>query len=57
MVQVETKKYDFKRRCPKCDGPATTKHDDNRDIIRRLCECCGYHWTELPLDWEETRLA
>ena len=48
----EEMKYQEFRRCPKCDGHATTKHKlvVDSDYLLRTCTRCGYTWAEEPLD-------
>lgn len=41
-------KYDPDRKCPKCDGAASTWFAYGR--MERSCQRCGYRWHEDPLD-------
>jgi hypothetical protein len=44
--------YFLRRHCPKCDNPlASTQYDKTINVLIRQCQCCGYIWQELPLDY------
>jgi hypothetical protein len=46
------REYLRERRCPKCEGRATTDHQTiyGRSVMVRTCIGCAYVWTEAPLD-------
>lgn len=53
--RVGLRYFDPLRRCPKCGGSASVKHErmmgyDMMRLIRR-CERCDYFWRELPIDY------
>lgn len=47
--------YNEHRRCPKCDGLATTEYSRRlpANEMKRVCIRCGFVWYAKPLDGEE----
>jgi C4-type Zn-finger protein len=53
------KRFNIKISCPKCgckfiDYKFGYDNYTGKEIITRKCRACGYNWTELPLDSEES---
>ncbi len=45
--------YMENRPCPKCGNHyVRTRYDGTIDVLVRICEKCGYSWSELPNDRE-----